>query len=91
MNHGFGCLYSESGLHKSEGNNDECIYCGSTNYGYSCLFHGEEIKKLGLKEKAVHVHGHGKSVKDGKSHCIYCGKTDHGNGCLYSPDGKHHF
>lgn len=84
---GRGCLYSPDGYHEAVGDADHCIRCQSSNYGAGCLYPSKDNKKK------IHIHGHGKSLKDGKLHCVYCGKVmapgTAGAGCLYSPNGKH--
>ena len=82
--HGPGCRFSPDGMHSEIGDADHCIYCGSTNYGTSCLFSPEKNK--------IHKHGHGISDRDGKRHCVWCGRVidkSGGTGCLFSPNGLH--
>jgi len=85
---GAGCQFSPDGFHTSVGDNDHCIRCGSTSYGPTCIYAESDNKRK------VHIHGHGKSEKDGKVHCIYCGAIlgsggQNGGSCLFSPSGKH--
>lgn len=86
--HGPGCQFSPDGFHEEAGDAGHCIRCGSTNYGPTCQFpDSRNIRK-------VHVHGHGKSIKDNKIHCIYCGAIlgqggVSGGSCMFSPTGRH--
>lgn len=83
--HGYGCPYSPNGMHVEIGDDEHCIYCGSTSYGSNCTY--SNVKgKLGK----VHVHGHSRG-RSGSPKCIYCGGTAKGNNCPYSPSGKHEF
>ena len=86
--HGGGCIYSPDGMHEEAGDADHCIRCGSTNYGPTCIF--ADVSN----PRKIHIHGHGKSPKDGKIHCIYCGVIMgkggvSGGSCIFSPTGKH--
>lgn len=55
-------------------NKTECIFCGSTSYGYGCPYSPHKR----------HVHpAYG-------SHCIYCGSVSTGYGCPYNPISKMH-
>jgi hypothetical protein len=56
-----------------------CRYCGSSNYGKSCLRSPE--KSSG--GNGIHKHTH-----DGEK-CVYCGSKYIGKGCPYSPSGTH--
>jgi hypothetical protein len=55
-------------------NKTECIYCGSTSYGTTCLF----------SPNKVHVHTGDPTT------CMYCGSKSVGSGCLFNPYGKNH-
>jgi len=55
-------------------NKTECVYCGSTSYGRTCLF----------SPNKVHVH-----TGDPTS-CMYCSSKSVGSGCLFNPYGKNH-
>ncbi len=86
--HGPGCMFSPDGIHEESGDADHCIRCGSTAYGPTCMF--ADVSNL----KKIHIHGHGKSDKDGKIHCIYCGAIlgsggVNGGSCIFSPTGRH--
>lgn len=75
--HGYGCSFSDDGLHKEVGDSEHCIMCGSSSYGTGCSYPSRDNKNR------VHIHGHG----DRK--CVYCGRVATGTGCPYSPNGKH--
>jgi hypothetical protein len=55
-------------------NKTECVYCGSTSYGKTCLF----------SPNKVHVH-----TGDPTS-CMYCGSKSVGSGCYFNPYSKNH-
>ncbi|MDI6754398.1 MAG: hypothetical protein QME78_08390 [Thermodesulfobacteriota bacterium] len=71
--YGSGCLNSPYKKHEHVGDEQHCIFCGSTAYGSGCL--NSPHKK----------HQHGSSGNK----CVYCGSTATGSGCLNSPVGKH--
>lgn len=56
--------------------NDRCIYCGSRNYGPSCIYSPHKNK--------VHVHVHN------GGRCIYCGTNNLAGKCIYNPYGGNH-
>jgi len=51
-----------------------CIYCGSTNYGRSCIFGPQN----------VHV------ITSKPNQCVYCGSASYGSGCAFNPYGNVH-